>query len=431
MADSSSNNVVITGVGMISPIGIGRSAFWSSLISGTSGVKVREPFDDPNSPLHLAASVDDFNPRDQIKDRKALKKMCREVQLGCAAAALAIEDAGIDPDAVDSDRFGVITGAESFYCTPEDLLDVYVRYEAENGESEKVANGEIDYGIWIAAALRETQPLWMLKYLPNMVSCQIAIALDARGPNDSIFQGDASALLAVNEAAELIRRGVADVMIVGGSGARMNIVGMMYSGVADLCRGVADPQTAVRPFDRNRCGTVAGEAAGMLVLESEQHAAARSANVIARMPATAATCRTAVSDQSDAIYRALDLATTKAELVSVDAIYAHSDGRVEQDAVEAGGIGKYCESSAGEIKVTAPAGAFGNTGAGKAALSLIAGVLGVQEGVIPPTLNFEQPDSACELNLVHGEPVQHLQNQILVTANSRTGQAAAVAITKA
>ena len=408
--------MVVTGTGVVSPIGVGRQAFWDALMQQRSGISVREPFTELDSPLRLAGAIRQFDPRQHIKNRKALKVMCREIQTGCAAANLAVAESQLDLTQVDPNRLGVISGAETYFCNPADLTDVYKRY---------LGQGEIDLGMWIEAAVRDVEPLWMLKYLPNMVSCQIGIALDARGPNNTIVQGDASGLLAIMEAAELIRRGLADIMITGSSGAKMNLVSMLYHGLAEMCRSVEDPAEASKPFDLHRRGLIAGEGAGMIVLESLTHARRRGANILAKIASVASTCCTAVSDMQSAIQRSITTAMQKSGFSHVDHAMAHAQG-VPEDRVEAQAIHEALDST----PVTALKSYYGNLGVGSGSLDLIASVLSLQEGLVPVTLNYQHADPACPVNVVHTEARQQQQHHSIILSQSTTGQATAILLSK-
>ena len=265
-------------MGVVSPIGVGTDAFWQSLIDGVSGVRVRDAFADTDLPLRIGAPIVDFDPKPFVKPRKALKIMCQPIQFGCAAANLAFEDAGFEKQTlesvVDPHRIGTLFGTETFFADPTEVARVF-RSCTED------ANYQHDR--WGEFAMRQIQPLWMLKYLPNMAASHISIAIDARGPSNSICQGEASGLLALIEAADLIKRGVVDVVISGGTGSQMALTAMLYRGIGNLSNRIAEPEAASRPFELDRDGTVIGEGSGVLVLESAEHAAKRGIEPVARL----------------------------------------------------------------------------------------------------------------------------------------------------
>lgn len=198
---SEASQVVITGLGVVSPIGIGVEPFWSALRAGTSGVKPHSVLQQTSLPVRFGGEITDFDGKQYVTPRKSLKVMSREIQLGFAAAALVMEGAGIDSGSVDPDRFGVLYGSEMPYGPPDELADVY---------KGCMVDGQMDPSLWPEQAARKNFPLWMLKYLPNMTACHIGIAHDARGPSNSITHGDVSSLQAMTEAMHIIRRGHAD-----------------------------------------------------------------------------------------------------------------------------------------------------------------------------------------------------------------------------
>ena len=190
--------IVITGMGVISPIGIGTDAFWTALEEGKSGVRRIGAYEPSNGlPVPIGGEIVDFEPKKLVKPRKSLKVMSRDIQLGFVAADMAREDAGLGVDTVDPDRMGVVFGADMIACDIYELVPPY---------GKCLESGEFHMQDWGPKALPELFPLWMLKYLPNMPACHIGIKHDARGPNNSLVQGEASSLAALVEAARLIER---------------------------------------------------------------------------------------------------------------------------------------------------------------------------------------------------------------------------------
>jgi 3-oxoacyl-[acyl-carrier-protein] synthase II len=207
----SSRDVVITGLGVVCPIGVGQDAVWTSLVEGRSGIRSLGWFGDP-ALGPLGAKISDFEPGKFVRPRKNLKVMSRDIQLGVAAADMACVEAGVIGH-VDPQRFGVLYGADMIAA---DLDELAPAYRACMGA------GGFHFEDWGQKALADLFPLWMLKYLPNMPACHIAIAQDARGPNNSLTMSEVSSLAAFLEAADAIRRGMADVMIAGGTSSRLH-----------------------------------------------------------------------------------------------------------------------------------------------------------------------------------------------------------------
>jgi len=200
--------IVITGIGVVSPIGVGREAFAQSLLQQKSGVGPIVSFDASGLPVHSAAEVRDFDSRRFISNRKSVKVMARDSQLGVAASVLAWKDAGLDSAGVDPDRVAIVLGADRICGALEDSQPTYEACMVE---------GRFHFERWAPAGMPATFPLVFLKVLPNMIASHITIAFDAGGPNNTIHHGDISALLAIIEGASLLERGLADVVLVGGA----------------------------------------------------------------------------------------------------------------------------------------------------------------------------------------------------------------------
>jgi 3-oxoacyl-[acyl-carrier-protein] synthase II len=414
-------DIVITGIGVVSPIGIGCDAFWHSLETGTSGIRPVNLFDASALSVRFGGQIDGFDPKHHVRPRKSLKVMSREIQIGFAAADLALGDAGLAVGAVAPERFGVVFGADMIYAGLEDLERAYRRARAD---------GRFDYHRWANAIHEEVHPLWLLKHLPNMTASHIAIAHDARGPNNTIVLGDVSGLLAVGEAASVIRRGWADVMLAGGTGCRLHPTALVARGDAQLSHRGDDCRRASRPFDRDRDGYVNGEGAAVLVLESRAHAESRGARIRAGVLAAASRCEAAAGRgrlTGDALRLAVRAACTAGGLAAADVghVNAHGLGSVEMDRVEAEAL----RAELGDVPVTAPKSLFGNLGAGGGVVELAAAVLAVEHGIVPHTLNYDTPDPACPVNIVHSTPLGGRPRTAVAVNFGSTGQAAAVAVT--
>ncbi len=418
--ETDSREVVITGVGMVSPIGIGREAFWSSLTEGRSGVGPVDLFDVDEWKVKFGAPVRDFEPKKFVRPRKSLKVMSREIQLGFTAADLAFADAGLADQTVDSDRFGVVFGADMMYCDLQDLKDAY---------NSCMQDGKFDFSQWGSKALPNMYPLWMLKYLPNMPACHIGIALDARGPNNSITLGEVSSLLAMMEASRVISRGQADLMVAGGTSSRLHAMNIITKGDEQLSHRNDDPQAASRPFDAARDGFVHGEGSGAVVLECRQVAEARGANILARVLGHGNAFEPHADNEpltGDAICRAIEQALAEANLNPEDVghVNAHGLSGIESDRLEAQAIRKVL----GDVPVTAPKSFFGHLGAGSGAVEAAVSVLALQNGEVPVTLNYEQADPDCPVNVIHGSSLKDAKKTALVLNQATTGQAAALLI---
>ena len=416
---SSPDDIVITGLGVVSPIGIGRQAFWSSMVAGRSGIRPLTSFDASGLAVQFGGQIVDFDPKLAVRPRKSLKVMSRDIQLGFAATDLAIADAGLAAGTVAPERFGIVFGSDMIYADIEDLESTYRR---------ATAGGAFDYHRWAEAIQQEVHPLWLLKHLPNMTASHVAIAHDARGPNNSIVLGDVSGLLAVAEAASVIRRGWADVMIAGGTGCRLHPTAMVARGAAQLSHRGDDFASASRPFDRDRDGLVNGEGAGALILESRGHATRRGAAIIGRIVATASRCepRARYDGVSGVALRQAIRAARQAaglEVRDVGHVNAHGLSTIEMDRAEAGAIA----GELGDTPVTAPKSSFGHLGAGGGVVEMLASVLGLAAGQVPATRSYRTPDPHCPVAVVHGGPLVGRPATAIAVNACTTGQAVAVA----
>ena len=415
--------VVITGVGVVSPIGIGNEAFWQSLSAGQSGVHQLPHLARHGLPLAIGAEIRDFSPLPFVHQRKSLKVMCRDIQLSVAAASLARQQAKLEPNQIDPDRLGVDFGAHTM---PSDLEDLTPAYRVcLNGD-------QFDFSRWGEHALDAMHPLWMLKYLPNMPACHVAIAHNARGPNNSITQNEVSSLLAISEAVRAIERNWADAMIAGGAGSRVLPKMLVNSSLCDsFSRRTSDPAAACRPFDADRDGLVNGEGAAAFILEEEQFAQSSGATILARVLGYGAGCEVrrtvagkSIPLQGTGIEVSIAAALRDAGLTSADIghVNAHGLSTQEDDRAEAQAIRRLL----GSVPVTAPKSYFGNLGAGTGAVELAVSLLSLIHSSVPPTLNYHRPDPACPIHVLHTSPTANLPPIALSLNHCTAGQTAAI-----
>ncbi len=294
--------VVITGLGIISPLGNTPEALWQALSTGTSGVAPLVNVPPDYLPTRFAAeardftgSIDDFGSLEgDLKKaiRKGLKVMCRESQMGVAAAQRALADAQIAPGTLDPERGGVVFGSDYMMTEPDDF-SAGIRRCLDEG-------GNFDFARWGDEGIPLVTPLWLLKYLPNMPASHIAIYNDLRGPNNSLTLREASSNAAVGEAFRTIARGSADMIVAGATGTRVHPMKLVHSIIQEeVANGDGDPSRASRPFDLNRGGMVLGEGAGAIVLEELEAAQARGATIHAEMVGTASSSVVASNGVAD------------------------------------------------------------------------------------------------------------------------------------
>ena len=422
---NSNRDVVVTGIGVISPLGIGHARFWDALTSGKSGIGLLEHADFGTLPNAIGGEIPDFDPKQYVRPRKKMKLMCREVMVAFGAANLAIEDAQLDTEAIDSERFGVVMGSEMFYGHPSELSEVF---------RNSCINGEFDIRTFGNRIETDMFPLWLLKYLPNMSACHVGIAHNALGANNTIVQGSASALLALAEAASVIRRGWCDVMLSGSGGTSINPTRETYI-VEDLhSKSVAQPIVTPRPFDRRRDGLVRGEGTCLFVLEARKHAEARGASTICQVLGFGSTVgqvsqsRYAGATQ-EAIERSIRIALAQSNCSAADISHVNAEGYaiVDADEREAQAI----DGQLGDVPVTALKSYFGYLSAGSGAVEMAGSALALKHDQVPATLNYEEPDPNCPVNVVHGATRAEPQQAALLLNQSTTGQAVAAVLRKA
>lgn len=417
---ASAPEVVITGMGLVSPLGIGNQAVGEALRAGRSGIRALESFDASALPVRIGGEVRGFNPKDYIVQRKTLKVMARDSQIGIAASVLACQDAGIAPGKVDPERFGVVLGADRICGSLEDSEAPYRKC---------IQQGQFDFRLWGTEGMANSFPLSFLKVLPNMIASHVSIVQDARGPNNTIHQGDVSGLQAIVEAARVIQRGAADVMIAGGASSRATPLDWaIHCVVGRLSRRNDDPATVLRPFDADRSGEVYGEGAAVFVLESRRHAEARHARVLARLLGLGVACEAyhGRAVQGIGLRRAMALALKEARLspAGIGHVNAHGMSTLADDPVEAHAI----RDVAPNVPVTAPRSYFGNLGAAAGAMELAASVFSFASGLVPKTLNYQRPDPECPVPVIREEHLTASRPSALAVNWTRIGQAAAIVL---
>ncbi len=436
---ASQRRVVITGMGLISPVGSTKESLWDALISGRSGVGPLEAVPSKFLPTHIAAEareftgdIENFGPleKEQKKAiRKGLKVMCRECQMGVAAAQLALVDAGlvVGSGTYDPERTGCVFGADYMLTMPEEFSAGINRC--------RDADGVFDYNRWATDGMPQLSPLWLLKYLPNMPASHVAIYNDLRGPNNSITHREAAANLAVGESVRTILRGSADIMVVGATGTRVHPMKTVHAAqTEELAGNGVEPGKASRPFDKNRSGMVIGEGAGAIVIEELATAKARGATIYGEIIGHGSS---QVADTNCVARRDAALANVMRKSLQhsgispdeVGHIHAHGLSTRSCDIDEAKAICDVFGEAANKVPVTAAKSYFGNLGAGSGMIELIASVLALGQDKLFPILNFETPDPQCPIAAVranNGSP--SAGRSFLNLSVTPQGQASAVLV---
>ena len=416
--------VVITGVGVVSPIGVGHEPFWESLAAGRGGIDELVSLPLGPLPSRLAAEIPEFDPLEFLPTRKLLKVMSRDIQLGVAASRLAIDDARLGRDNLDPERVGVSFGAGRISSLLSDFPDA-VRDTGSTGDS----GDGFEWTRWGEDNLGRIAPMWLLKRLPNMTACHVSIGMDARGPNNTITSRDTSALLALAEGVRVIERGAADCMLVGAGGSLVHPVDLIKMNLLrTLSRRNDTPAEACRPFDVDRDGSVLGEGAAAFVIERNDAAVQRGARIYAEVIGCGAGCDGGSVGEGLVNAIAAAVADAGIEPAELGHVNAGATGSPEDDAVEARAIQQALGSAADAVPVTALAGYLGHSDAGGGAVELAGCLLSLRHQLVPHTLGFRTADSDCRLDIVEGAARPVASRLALSCNRTEFGQSAAVVV---
>jgi len=432
--------VVITGVGVVSSLGNGRGAYFEELLSGRIGIDRLKGFDPVGFPCQIGAEVSDLKVKNHVPKahRKATKLMSRDIELAVVGADLAIRDAALktkgtapgEPPDIDPLRSGVNVGAGLISC---DLYELGLAVE------HALENGDFSYEKWGREGMESLTPIWLLKYLPNMLGCHISIIHDLQGPSNSITCAEASGLLAIGEAYRIITRGSADLIVAGGAETKLTPMGLMRQCLMGrVTTNYNDrPRQACRPFDRNADGGVMGEGAGIIVLEELEHAQQRGVPIYAEIIGFGASNNFSadfINPEADcrgvtfAIQNALAEASLEPD--AIELLIAHGTAVPEHDKAEAKGITAAFGQSAKQLPVRALKSRIANCGAAASAIDLVTAVLALHEGKVPPNLNCPDPPAEYGLNLGNGQGQEMDLKTAISCCYTYGGQTAAMVIHK-
>ena len=372
--------VVVTGMGTVNPIGLNVEEFWQGLVAGKSGIGPITRFDTSKFHVKIDAEVKDFDPT-KYMDLKAVDRNSRAVQLGIAAAREVVESAKLDMTQEHPERVGVSVGCmvESSYIVKQsELID--------------------------RRGPRRADPLFIAKSGPSAASMQIGMFLGAKGPNSSANSLCATGADTIGTAMNFIRLGYADVMIAGGADSSLDIVSMAGIDIVGAVSRESDPAKASRPFDLNRNGFIYGEGAGLVVLESYEHARRRGASILAELAGAAwsfdAYDQTAPSPEAEAYAMRFALQNAAVKLEEVDYINAHGTSTKLNDANETKAIKMVFGEKAYKIPVSSTKSMIGHIITASGAIETIASILIMNKGIIHSTINYETPDPECDLDYV-------------------------------
>lgn len=428
--------VVITGIGAFTPLGDNAAQMWESLSNGTCGIDTIKAFDPVGFTCKIAGEVGEYNIRKHVPKyhRKATKLMSRDIELSVIAANEAVADAGLvtkatDPDniTVDPTRFAINIGAGLISCDLEELSP---------SVAASTVDKQFDIHKWGDKGLETLTPLWLLKYLPNMLACHIGIIHDIQGPSNSITCGESGGYLAIAEAAQVIDRDCADIALAGGCEAKVNPIVMIRQCLLNRATSENndDPKTACRPFDADAKGSVFGEGAGIVILEELHHAQQRNAKIYAEIVGTGG------SNSLNTDYEHLELDGKGVEIAieqameeagitpdDLDLIIPCGTGIPADDKAEAAGIEAALGSAVENIPTWPIKSMISHTGAAAGTLDVIAAVMVMSNDKIPPAINCDNKNEGCRLDIAT-ETINKPVRYALCCGYSFGGQTAALVL---
>jgi len=435
--------VVITGLGVATPIGLGIEPVWDALLERRCGLGRIECFDPSALPCRLGGELPAFKLGDYIPKtyRKSAKVMSRDIEIAVVSAYHAVKDAGlatkcmIDRSEVDSasaiasDRFGANIGA-GLICA--DLHELAGALATATGD-----DGTFDLKRWGTEGMGNLTPLWLLKFLPNMLACHVTIVHDAQGPSNTITCGEASSHLAIGEAFRTIARGDADVCICGGAESKMNPMAAARSQVMGYTNADSndDPEGACRPFGARRRGMVPAEGGGLVILEALEHAQARGARIYAELVGFGAgsdirgwgSPAPSGRGMALALQKAIADAGTSAD--AIDLLAPFGTGVPAHDAAEIAAWNDVFGDRIERIPALMTHGTMGINGAGSGAIDFALTVQALHHRVVPPSANGDDLDPACRFRFAKRDPVDAPLRQAISAAQAMGGgQTAALVI---
>jgi len=430
--------VVVTGIGIISPIGIGAQAFWANLLAGQCGVRRIARFDPAGFPSQIAGECPPYKIGDYVPKsyRKATKVMARDIELAVVTADHAFKDSGLkskaytDAPDFDSARFGCNIGAGLINPELNELAAAFTTARAAGDP------GTLDLKTWGRDGMAQLTPLWLLKYLPNMLACHVTIIHELKGPSNTITCAEASSHLAIGEAFRTLQRGDADVAICGGAESKVNPMGLLRRTLMGRLNHTHNdrPAEAVRPFDQEAAGTTVGEGGGLLILEEYERAKARGAKVYAELVGFGAsqdTHKITAPDPTGRSYaRAVQKALADANLppAAVSLVVPNGEGIPAHDRAELAGLTQVFGQGLGRVPLAPIEAQVGNLAAG-CGVDAATAALAVYHNTIPPAVNTKRPIEGVSLNVAAG-PRDANVNVAVTTVYSLGGQNAALVFRK-
>ena len=390
--------VVITGLGVVSPIGVGKSDYWEALRAGRSGVATITHFDVEKYSVKIAAEVKNFKADDWM-DHKEARRTDRVIHFTMAAGELAVRDGELDVAKLDRERFGVFLGSAEG--------GIFTSYENIRTLIEKGPN--------------RVSPFFIPMMISNMPAAYLAIRYGAKGPNICVVTACATATHTMIEAYNTIRRNEADVILAGGAESAISPLGVAgFAAIKALSTRNDEPEKASRPFDVDRDGFILGEGAGVLILEELEHAKGRGAKIYAEITGYGSTCDayhiTAPDPEGEGAARAMRQAVERSgwKAEDVDLINAHGTSTPLNDKMEAKAIRSVFGEATGKVMVNSTKSMIGHGLGAAGALETIAALQSITEAFVHPTLNLENQDPECDILVVGKEGARRDVHRVLV-----------------
>ncbi|CAN5433759.1 beta-ketoacyl-ACP synthase II [soil metagenome] len=406
--------VVISGIGVVAPNGIGRQPFWNACIDGHTGIGPIRSFDASQHPIKVAGEVHDFDPSPYVPAnvRKSLKLMGRAAKFGLGAAGLAMTDSGLEMNRVNPERVGVVMGTGVVPVDLGELSPLLHRACQEGGFDETQLTGDNP---------KESPlfPLWLLKYLPNMAAAHISMAFNCQGPNNTVVTACVAGTQAVGEAFRLIAHGEADVMLAGGADSRIDpLMLLAYTALGTLSRAERPACELSRPFDRLRDGFVISEGAAVLVLEEYDRAMARNANIYAEVlgfgSSFDAYSVTKPDPEGKGGARAISAALNESRIdhAEVGYINAHGTSTRLNDAMETAAVKRVFGHRSKNIQISSIKSMIGHSIGASGAIEAAALAMSLKDQVYPPTINLTNPDPDCDLDYIPNTARESKQKKV-------------------
>lgn len=382
--------VVITGIGLVTPVGVGVEENWKNITSGVNGIGKITKFDTSEFPVHIAGEVKKFNIEDYV-DKKDIKRFDEFIIFALAAAEFAARDANFNAEKVDSFRTGVVIGSGI-------------------GGFKTIEDTHSDY---INKGSRRISPFFIPSAIINMASGVVSIKYNLKGPNTSVVTACATGTHALGDAFKIIQRGDADLIFAGGSESAITPLALGgFANMKALSRRNDEPQKASRPFDKDRDGFVMGEGAGILILEELEHAKLRGAKIYAEVAGYGMTGDayhiTAPDESGDGAKRCMDMAIKDAKMSpkDIDYINAHGTSTPYNDVIETRAIKKVFGEHAYNLLVSSTKSMTGHVLGAAGSIEAAYTALAIYYGEIPPTINLDEPDKECDLNYVPNKMIK-------------------------